>query len=133
MSISVEALRHSARTLRRQPGYSVVVVLSLALAISLNTTMYAMLDALIHPRVDIRDPDHLFKIRMYGDYRFQVSTHQRDSLLRAGAPSIESIAWYDPVSGTGPRGTVVEAGDRAEDVGVTVVSHDYFDLMGPRV
>src|SRR5437660_5328137 len=98
MPISLEGARVAARTLRKQPGFTSVIVLSLALAIALNTTMYGMLDALINPRVDIREPDRLFKIRFYGDYKFTIKGATRDSLIRTGAPSIEAIAWHDPVS-----------------------------------
>jgi len=49
MPISTDAIRLSARTLRKQPVFAVVVVLSLALAIALNTTMYGVFDAMAHP------------------------------------------------------------------------------------
>lgn len=94
--MSLERIRVAMRTLRKQPGFSAVVILSLALAISLNTTMYAVLDALIHPRVDIRDPSTLYRLRFFGDFKGRVSVALRDSLLRTGAPSIEAVAWFDP-------------------------------------
>jgi hypothetical protein len=63
MIMSLDAIRVATRTLRKQPVFTAVVVLSLGLVIALNTTMYAVLDALIHPRVDIRDPASLYRIQ----------------------------------------------------------------------
>ena len=63
MSVTFDHVRVAIRTLRKQPVFTAVVILSLALAISLNTTMYAVLDSLIHPRVDIRDPASLYRIK----------------------------------------------------------------------
>ena len=44
------------RPIQPRTGVSTVVILSLALAIALNTTMYSVLDAMIHPRIDVRRP-----------------------------------------------------------------------------
>ena len=110
---SMDGIRVATRTLRKQPGFTSVVILSLALAIALNTTMYSVLDALIHPRVDIRDPDDIFSIKFFGDYRFKVSAAQRDSLLRASTHVVTGVAWFDAVSTYGA--TPLGAGDRLID------------------
>ncbi|MDE3217654.1 MAG: hypothetical protein KGO03_14695, partial [Gemmatimonadota bacterium] len=39
------------RSLRRSPGFVAIAVLSLGLAIGLNTTTLAMMDAILHPYV----------------------------------------------------------------------------------
>jgi putative ABC transport system permease protein len=128
--MSLDSIRMALRTLRKQPGFTTVVVLSLALAIALNTTMYGVLDALINPRVDIRRPEDVFSVRLYGDYRNRVSTAQRDSAVRAGLRNIEAVALED--NGFGARSTL-EAGNNFVEGGVSHVSYGYFDLIGPRV
>lgn len=129
--MSFDDLRVAARTLRKQPGFSLVVVLSLALAISLNTTMYAVLDALIHPRVDIREPERVYKMRFFGDYKRHVAAPVRDSLIRGGAPSIEAIAWNDPIAEA--RRSALSVGSTFVETSVGAVSIDYMPLMGPRL
>ena len=47
MRLSRHDLRVAARSFVRHPGFTCVAVLSLALAIALNTTMYGVLDAMI--------------------------------------------------------------------------------------
>ncbi len=129
--MSFDDLRVAARTLRKQPGFSLVVIASLALAISLNTTMYAVLDALIHPRVDIREPERVYKMRFFGDYKRHVAPAIRDSLIRLGAPSVEAIAWSDPISEM--RSSALSVGTTYVEAPVAAVSIDYMPLMGPKL
>jgi putative ABC transport system permease protein len=128
--MSLDALRVAARTLRKQPVFSTVVILSLGLAIALNTTMYAVLDALIHPRVDLRDPSGVYRVKFFGDYQSRVSTAKRDSLVLSVA-SIESAAWLNPMSFAGSR--LLRVGDQFAEAPIVQVSREYFELMGPRV
>ncbi len=128
---SFDGVRVAARTLRKQPGFAIVVILSLALAISLNTTMYSVLDAMIHPRVDIRDPAGVFSVRFFGDYRSKVTNPQRDSLLVSSTHVIVGTAWYDAVSAFRP--VPVAIGDRLIEASVGAVSPEFFDMMGPRM
>jgi hypothetical protein len=113
MRFSFDGVRVASRTLRKQPGFASVVILSLALAIALNTTMYSVLDALIHPRVDIRDPDQLYMIRLYGDYHGRVSLAERDSAVRSGVRNIEAAAWFNGVSGYPSR--IIETGQNSAE------------------
>jgi putative ABC transport system permease protein len=128
--MTFDLVRVATRTLRKQPVFSTVVILSLGLAIALNTTMYAVLDALIHPRVDIRDPAAVYRIRFYGDYQNRVPNSTRDSLV-ALAPSIESVAWYNP--GNFMAGRLLRAGNQFAEAPVAQASREYFELMGPRL
>jgi len=54
------------RSLRRSPGFVAIAVLSLGLAIGLNTTMLAMMDAILHPYVPYAKPGQLFELIPYG-------------------------------------------------------------------
>ena len=60
-------IRLAARTLRREPTFLVTAVVSLAVAIALNTTMYSAFDALLDPRVAGGHPERVYNIRYYGD------------------------------------------------------------------
>lgn len=54
------------RSLRRSPGFVVITVLSLGLAIGLNTTTLAMVDAVLHPYVPYPRAERLFELTPYG-------------------------------------------------------------------
>lgn len=123
------ALRQALRTLRRSPGFTTFVVVSLGVAIALNTTMYGVLDALVHPRVDMRAPERLYWVRMYGDYHWNVDNHARDAAVESTSRSYEGIARYEPNFG---RDDYIEAGNNTQAAGVAGVSANYFDLLGVR-
>ena len=52
------ALRHLAKT----PGYTFIVLLTLALGIGVDTSMYTLVDVLVFRTVPFADPDHLVTI-----------------------------------------------------------------------
>ena len=122
------AVRQSARSLRRHYGFTAFVILSLGVAIALNTTMYGVLDALIRPRVDMRSPEQLYWIRMYGDYRWRVDNRARDAAIRSTERSYEAIARFEPSF----RDALIEAGQNAQEGDVAGVSANYFDVLGVR-
>src|SRR5579862_5461556 len=92
MHLSTADFRIAARTLVRQPVFATIAVLSLALAIALNTTMYSVLDGLINPRLDFRDPDQLYNVQYYGDMRRRVAQAVKDSTLLTGTRTYQSFA-----------------------------------------
>ncbi len=56
-------LRHASRALRKTPGFSVAVVLTLAVAAGANTALFSLVDqALFHPR-GIDHPERIVSIR----------------------------------------------------------------------
>ncbi len=58
----VADIRYSLRTLRRQPGFAGVAVLSLALAIGANSAIFSFADALLLRPLPVPDPSALFDV-----------------------------------------------------------------------
>ena len=58
-------LRYALRSLAKSPVFTVVAALSLALALAVNTTMFALVDAVLNPAVPYHDGGrvHRFAIR----------------------------------------------------------------------
>ena len=54
------------RSLRRSPGFVAIAVVSLGLAIGLNTTMFALIDAVEHPHIPYDRAEELFTVVPYG-------------------------------------------------------------------
>ena len=116
------------RSLRKQRSYVAVVVLSLALGIALNTIMYGMLDALLHPRVDLAHPENLYWIRFYGDYKYRVDNRQRDEAITSGMHSYEAITRYEPTFGS----RLLERGLNMSEGPIANVASNFFEMLGAR-
>src|SRR3954466_2016279 len=95
-----DSARIAARSLKKQPAFALVVIVSLALGIALNTTMYGMLDALIRPNIAMRDPGQLYWIRFYGDYHWRVDNRGRDAALTSGLHTYDAITRAELSIGT---------------------------------
>src|SRR5205085_2625743 len=93
LRVSRRELRLAARSFTRHPGFTTVAVLSLALAIALDTTMYSVIDALVRPKIEMEDPTRLYRLRIWGDIRQRVDQATRASLLRTGFDVYESATF----------------------------------------
>src|SRR5258708_3612030 len=56
-------LRYAARTLRRSPAFTAIVVFSLALGIGANTAIFSVMDGLMLKMLPVRDPEQLVRIQ----------------------------------------------------------------------
>ena len=80
-------------------------MLSLALAIALNTTMYSVIDALVNPKLDVQDPERLYWLTIWGDI-IEIASTSRPAprLLRTGFNAYESHHAYTGAGGAIPTG-----------------------------
>jgi hypothetical protein len=88
MRVSAQDIRRSARTLAKHRGFTIVAVASLALAIALNTTMYSVIDALVNPKIELREPDRLYRLFYYGDLRRRLQIGDVERTLRSRRPHL---------------------------------------------
>ena len=79
-------LRIALRTLKRHKGFATVAVLSLGIAIALNTVMYSVATAIIDPTISVRDPENLYTFRYSGNFRRQLTPDDIEKLMRQSRP-----------------------------------------------
>ena len=64
MEIILQDLRYAMRTLARQPGFTAIAVLTLAVGIGANTAIYSVVDATLLRSLPFFDPDRLMKVSL---------------------------------------------------------------------
>jgi len=125
-------LRYALRGLRRAPGFTAAVVLSLALGIGANTTMFGVLDTLLlKPPAHVRDPGRVQRLYLQRNYGpgaiftgIQASFPEYERLQ--GVPAFQALAasFLAEVS--------LGRGADARPVDVSAVTASYFPLLGVR-
>jgi predicted permease len=124
-------IRYGARTLVRAPGFLAVAVLTLALGIGANTTVFSLMNGLLFREPPgIAAPDDLVRIGRgrADDERFDNWSYP---MYRDFA---ERSEWFSGVAGFASAGSVILGrGLDAEAVPGQIASHNYFDVLGVRM
>src|SRR5689334_3035793 len=128
MRLSRQDVRLALRSFARNPGFAITAVLSLGLAIALNTTMYGVLDPMMNPKLDIRNPDRLYSVQLWGDTRQKLDARQRRRILESGMKTYESMTYQ-----TGAFTSVaVEFESRFAEPLLSYVAPNFLDVYGIR-
>ena len=121
-------IRYGWRTLLKSPGFTAVAVLTLALGIGANSTIFSWINStLLNPLPGVSDTRGLVSLgrgTSFSDVAFSYPDIQD---LRAGNKSFSGIAAFNtlPVSVTGTG--------KPERVWATQASANYFDVLGVRL
>ena len=122
-------LRYTARTLARSPGFTTVVVLTLALAIGANTTIFSIVNAIQFRPLPFRDADRLVMVSESNDQqpRWRRDPRLATALeLRQHAQSFEAAELAVCYLEAGK----VRVGDHMEQVQVQYVSPNLLPFLG---
>src|SRR5262249_37501738 len=82
-------LRHGARALLRDRGWTAVVVLSLALGIGANTALFSAVNSLFLRKLAVIDPDSLVRLRWMG--KNDMATDQSDYGFGKGPTGVNNV------------------------------------------
>jgi predicted permease len=127
--ILVQDVRHAGRMLRRNPGFTAVALLTLALGIGANTIVFSVAKAILFRPLGIVAPDQVVWLTL---------TEQ------AGGKTGESFSWMDftdvrreatrfeELALVGWPGVTWETGDRVEELTSLVVTPSIFDVLRVR-
>lgn len=127
--MTLDRIRQSLRALKRQKRFVATAIVCLGVAIALNTTMYSVLDALLKPRSEVREPKQIVAFQFFGDYKQLIPAQdKRDALLATtfhqGVSFAVNVGWEDD--------GIAERGSRVREAQTRTVSADWFRLLGLR-
>jgi putative ABC transport system permease protein len=127
-------LRYGARMLRRNPGFTAVATLSLALGVGANAAIFSVLYAVLLRPLPYRDPNHLVLIFSKGreDHREPILLDDF-AILKSQSQSFEAMSIF--YKNTGFSRVNLTGAPEPEVVQGGFVSADFFPLMGmaPRI
>ena len=120
-------LHHGWRLLCKNPAFTAVAVLTLALGVGANTAIFSIVNAVLLRSLPFAHPDRLVKIvasnRGVGARDIGLSVPELDDLrLRAGV--------FEQVAAMGTGDTNLTGAERPERLEIAAVSPNYFSLLG---
>jgi predicted permease len=124
-------LRYAFRTMRKSPMFVVFVVLTLALGIGVNTTVFAVINTLILNPLPVPDSSRLASL----------GAAKLANAPKPGAPlpiSYADLKDYQAANGvfrsfagyTSPRGVTLESGGASQGMFTELVTGNYFSTLG---
>jgi predicted permease len=121
-------LRSAARSLSKAPLFTTVAVTSLGLALALNTTMFALADAVLHPHDPYPHSERIIFPSVFGgDPKRALGLDIRLQAVREGLHSYDMLAAYKFI-----RGALVQTSSATEYHSAVGVSPEFFELLGVR-
>ena len=128
MEILFNDIRYAFRIMRKSPGFTLIIILTLALGIGANTSIFSIVNAVLLRSLPYYDPGRLVKITFNNpgidlhDVRFSVPELE-DLKSRAGVFEEVSVVFPTSANLTGAR----QQPERLEALGV---SPNYFSMLG---
>jgi len=125
MPALIQDLRYGARMLARDPGPTLVMTLTLALAIGANTAIFSVVYGVLLRPLPFPKPNQIISVSEVAadGHRMHFADPNFDD-LRASNHILIGMAEYESTTDT------VVAGGEAVRVGAAAVSHDFFRVMG---
>jgi predicted permease len=121
--------RFALRQLRKSPGFTVIAVVTLALGIGLNTSIFSLIDDLFLRSLPFKEPQRL--LHLYSNARERNLLEQAVSVPRF-QHFRESQTIFDGFAAENPSAfTLTGLGDAVQILGGQVTSN-YFDVLGVR-
>lgn len=124
----LQDVHYALRVMRKSPGFTLIIVLTLALGIGANTSIFSIVNAVLLRSLPYYDPSRLVKITFNNpgiglrDVPYSVPELE-DLKTRAGVFEQVSVLFPGPTNLTG-------AGQQPERLELLEVSPNYFSMLG---
>jgi predicted permease len=128
-------LRYALRTLASKPGFTLVVVLTLALGIGANTAIFTLMDQVLFRLLPVKDPDRLVVLNAPGPFSGASHT-QSNTLTPLSYPMFielrDTSGAFDGALAEYTAPLHVTVGTQTDQVDGVLVSGTFFGVLGLR-
>lgn len=119
-------LRFGLRLLAKTPAFTVVAILSLALGVGANTTVFSLMDAVMLRSLPVQDPEQIVEVATvvdggapHTDFSYPLYAGLRDNNQALAGLVAYSVTNFG-----------LAAGDKTERISGELVSANYFSVLG---
>ena len=134
LEVFMQDLRYGLRMLRKNPGFTAVAVLSLALGIGANTTIFTVVNAILLNALPVRDLPRLVEMDTV-DSKLLV-TQARSEKLGMSFPNFQDYRRdnqvFTDLAAFMPIAVTWSGGAEPRELQGELVSANYFDVLGIR-
>lgn len=128
MNAFLQDVRYGLRMLAKNPGFTLVAALTLALGIGANTAIFSVVNALYLRPFPVENPDELVSVFVRGERSpFGTFSYPDYADYRDGSTTLSGLVAYGSFAGA----LVADDQSRVEDG--EIVSGNYFDALGVRL
>ena len=129
----LQDIKYAARLLRLNRGFTATAVLSLALGIAANTSVFTLVDQVLLRLLPVENPSQLVQFRMEGG---RVGSQSGDGLHTFSYPLYAALrdrnTVFSGVTGQSPARVSMMSGERSEMLDTAWVAGNFFQTLGVR-
>ncbi|MGD2122142.1 MAG: ABC transporter permease, partial [Gemmatimonadota bacterium] len=126
-------LSYVVRGLKREPGFSAAVILTLALGIGANATMFGVVDhLLLSPPAHVQEPDQIVRLEVYRTWSFVGTPDVYSYMPFADYQDFLEARTLESVAAFGEQEMILGEGDDAERVAALLTTSSFFPTLGVR-
>ncbi len=126
-------LRYAIRALAKNPGFTLVVVLTLALGIGANTAIFSLMDQILLRLLPVQEPERLVLLSGPGPFSGSSSSHS-NTITPFSQPMFEGLrdknTVFDGVLGQFSTSVHLSVENATESVRGDLVSGNFFEVLG---
>jgi putative ABC transport system permease protein len=126
-------LRFGGRLLRKNPGFAIVAILSLALGIGANTTIFQLLDAVRLRTLPVKNPQELARVKIVDSpHCCHGDSYSADADLTGGLWNSlrDQQQGFSRIAAWAPTRRNLGQGGEARYANTLMVSGEFFDVLG---
>jgi putative ABC transport system permease protein len=134
MNIVLQDLRYALRQLRKSPGFTLTVVLTLALGIGANAAVFTIFDQALLRMLPVERPKELVRFEWTGGFSGSASSFGGETTNYFSYPMYKDLRdqnqVFDGVLAADRTGVGVSWHNQAENKDAEIVTGNYFQLLG---